>query len=510
LFTFGLPSTPDVAEGLPLRKAPGPGGSCIVGDRSMGWATRENIPGQVRPTGPAAERRASVPDGKSPPAVGDSHVRAAVAAERARIARQMDDTVSKSLLGLSMVAASLVSAPQEADLHALDQQLRELARLARRAVSDARCVINDLRGEALSGEVRSVATAWSILTGINVSLELAPESEVSADVRSEILAVLRAALRNVEQHARASRVRVWLRRVGEELLLAIADDGVGFCPPADLAELRADRRTGLIGMHERALRLGGKLTIESWPGGGSRLQVEMPAPVPASRQLRAVPATVQVQVIIADSNPMLRLGLRAALEHAPGLKIAAEADNGEDAVALVRRHHPEVLLLDIRMARAEGPETITQLSQLTQVVMLTCVDDAHLVMTAVAAGASGCIMREELEQGELIQVVIDAARQRPIPAWHGQADAAGSLRPKLGEAVSRPMGLRPRELEILGLIADGLSNRQIAARLGITEKTVKNHICSIYQRCGVCERSQAVRCWREFWSISGPPVGMSW
>jgi DNA-binding NarL/FixJ family response regulator len=477
----------------------------------MARAMEENVSDRALAAGPAAQQRASAIGRNPPPVLGDMQdVRAAVAAERARIARQMDDTVSKSLLGLSMVAASLVSAPQAADLHALDQQLRELARLARRAVSDARCVINDLRGEALSGEVRSVATAWSILTGINVSLELVPESEVSTDVRSEILAALRDALRNVEQHARASRVRVWLRRVGEELLLAIADDGVGFCPPADLAELRAGRGTGLIGMHERALRLGGKLTIESWPGRGSRLQVEMPAPAPASRQLRAVPATVQVQVIIADSNPMLRLGLRAALEHAPSLKIAAEADNGEDAVALVRRHHPEVLLLDIRMPLAEGPETIMQLSQLTQIVMLTCVDDAHLVMTAVAAGASGCVMREELEQGELIQVVIDAARQRPIPAWHGQADAADSLRPKLGQAVSRPMGLRPRELEIMGLIADGLSNRQIAARLVITEKTVKNHICSIYQRFGVCERSQAVRCWREFRSISGPPVGMSW
>ena len=436
-------------------------------------------------------------------------VQAAVAAERGRIARQMDDTVGKSLLGLSMVAASLVPAPQASDMRVLDRKLRELARLARCAVSDARSVINDLRGEALSGEVWSVATGWSILTGINVSLELALDSEVPAEVRSEILAILRDALRNVEQHARASTVRVCLHREGEELSLVIADDGIGFCPPADLAELRADRGAGLIGMHGRASRLGGTLTIESRPGRGSRLQVEMPAPAPASLQLRAVPDTVQVQVIIADSNPVLRLGLRAALEHAPGLKIAAEADNGEDAVALVRRHHPEVLLLDIRMPLAEGPATIAQLSQLTQVVMLTCVDDAHLVMTAVAAGVSGCFMREELEQGELIQVVIDAARQRAIPAWHGPAERAGSPRPGRGQALSRPMGLRPREVEIMGLIAAGLSNRQIAARLVITEKTVKNHICSIYQRFGVCERSQAVRCWREFWSISGPSAGMS-
>ena len=92
--------------------------------------------------------------------------------------------------------------------------------------------------------------------------------------------------------------------------------------------------------------------------------------------------TSQVRAIVADSNPVFRLGLRAALERAAGIKIAAEAGNGEDAVALVRRHHPDVLLLDIRMPLPDGPATITHLSQLTQVVMLTSADDAHLVMEA--------------------------------------------------------------------------------------------------------------------------------
>jgi DNA-binding NarL/FixJ family response regulator len=116
-------------------------------------------------------------------------------------------------------------------------------------------------------------------------------------------------------------------------------------------------------------------------------------------------------------------------------------------------------------------------------------------------------MRGELDQGELIQVVMNAARHRPISARH--ADAAGSLRTDLGRAVSSPMDLRPREREIMGLIADGLSNRQIAARLVITEKTVKNHICSIYQRFGVSDRSQAVNRWRELLPTSDATLGTS-
>ena len=421
----------------------------------------------------------------------------------------MDDTVSKSLLGISMVAASLATAPRAGDRQALEQQLRELTRLARRAVADARCVIRDLREEPVRDEVRSVATAWGIVTGIHVSLELAPGGDVAADVRCELVAILREALRNVEQHARASQVRVVLRRARGVVVLSVADDGAGYRLPADLAELRAAGCTGLAGISERAQRLGGRLIVETRPGGGTRLQAEIPAPALARPGPPAASGTSQVRAIVADSNPVFRLGLRTALEHAAGIEITAEAGNGKDAVALVRRHHPDVLLLDIRMPLPDGPATISQLSLLTQVVMLTSLDDADLVMGTAAAGASGCVMREELEHGELIQIVMDVARPRPIPAGPGPADAAGSLLTDPGRAVSSPALLRPREREIMGLIADGLSNRQIAARLVITEKTVKNHICSIYQRFGVSERSQAVSRWRELLARSDSPPGTS-
>ena len=200
----------------------------MVGNRSMGRVTGENVSGQVLPTGLAVQQLTSVAHGKPSPVPGDPHpARAAVAAERARIAREMDDTVSKSLLGVSMIADSLVTAPEATDREALAQQLTELSRLARRAVSDARCVINNLREDVLGDEVRSVATGWGILTGIQVSLELAPGGTVPAEVRSEIMAILREALRNVEQHARASRVRILVRRAGQLLLLAVEDDGIG-------------------------------------------------------------------------------------------------------------------------------------------------------------------------------------------------------------------------------------------------------------------------------------------
>ena len=408
----------------------------------------------------------------------------------------MDKTVSKSLLGISMIAASLASASRSADLQALDQRLRELTWLARRVVSDARSVISDLREEALGEDARSVATAWGMRTGINVSLELASASH-PAEIRHATLAILREALRNVEQHARSSRVRVSLQRIGERLVLIVADDGAGFRLPADLAELQAVGHSGLIAMDGRARQLGGTLTIRSWPGQGTEVEAEIPLPAGPRQQRLACRWCRLSGWIIADRNPVLRLGLHAMLEHVPGIEIVAEADNGEDAVALVRSHHPDVLLLDARMPMPGGSVTIPQVRQLTQVVMLTCADDANLVMRAVVAGASGCFMHGEFEQGDLVQVVMDAGRRRPVPARQADLDAASSLPADGGRAKSRPAGLRPREREVMRLIAEGLSNRQIAARLVISEKTVKNHICSIYQCFGVRERSQAVSRWRQ-------------
>ena len=104
--------------------------------------------------------------------------------------------------------------------------------------------------------------------------------------------------------------------------------------------------------------------------------------------------------------------------------------------------------------------------------------------------------------------MLGAARQQPVPEPYRRGNRKARF--VLGWAGrARPHGPRPREIEIMGLIADGLSNRQIAAHLVITEKTVKNHICSIYQRFGVTERSQAVSRWREFWTASDPPGGSS-
>lgn len=224
------------------------------------------------------------------PAVGE-----AVAAERARIARDLHDSVDRSLHGIALAASSLAASlaarteplttrnePPGPD--SLRARLHELASLARSAISETRCVIYDLRDDTfpapLGEVVRNLAAAWSAGSGVPVSLAVPPGTDAASESRREIIAILREALRNVEMHAHATRVRVLLREASERLVLIISDNGRGFPLPAGPAGLQASDHYGLIGMTERARRLGGTMIIRSRPGHGTRVAVQVPGLAP--------------------------------------------------------------------------------------------------------------------------------------------------------------------------------------------------------------------------------------
>jgi DNA-binding NarL/FixJ family response regulator/two-component sensor histidine kinase len=415
----------------------------------------------------------------------------------------MDDSATKSLLGVSLVAASLASSPWPTDMRSLDYRLRELARLARQAVSDACAVINDVRDDALGSALRNIAMAWGQVSRVSVTVGVPEYGQVGEDIRRELVGILREALLNIEKHAHASHARVSLRTADEHVQLTVADDGSGFIAPDDPEEIRPPAYRGLADMRERARRLGGVLTIRSSPGQGTRIDAQIPGPAQRAPQRQDAASSRAVRVLIADGNPVLRLGLRVVLELAAGLEVVGEVADGDDIAGQVRRSTPDVLLLDARLPLAEGLGTVALISQLTRVVMVACADDASLAMRAIGAGAHSFALYEDLEPQELIRVVRNVAAQWPGFSDPGSPEpgpsraAADPPRAAAGSARPARDSLRPREREIMQLIAEGLSNRQIAARLVISEKTVKNHICSIYGRLSVHERGQAVRRWRE-------------
>jgi NarL family two-component system response regulator LiaR len=196
-----------------------------------------------------------------------------------------------------------------------------------------------------------------------------------------------------------------------------------------------------------------------------------------------------ISVLIADDHPFVRHGLRTYLETLDDLEVVGEASDGAEAVALVGQLLPEVVLMDLVMPELDGVEAtraIRAASPSTKVIVLTSFDDDEKVFPAIKAGAAGYLLKD-VRPAELAEAVRKASR--------GEALLAPSVAARLMQEVSgeRPpsAGLTERELEVLRLIARGMSNKLIAHELVVSEKTVKTHVSNILAKLHLADRTQA-------------------
>lgn len=216
--------------------------------------------------------------------VRQAHAESALAAvqERARLAREMHDTLTKTLHGIALSAQAL---PRwiDRDPHRAERDAVTVARAVETAALQARELIGALRAdrldEPLHEAVGRCVHEWSAATGIPAAVDVEPVGgEVGPGARYELFRILSEALSNVDRHARASSVRVALRRCAGSVLLTVADDGVGLPPGSDLDALAAAGHFGLVGMAERATRAGGTLEL-SRNGQGLDITVAVPVAV---------------------------------------------------------------------------------------------------------------------------------------------------------------------------------------------------------------------------------------
>jgi DNA-binding NarL/FixJ family response regulator len=204
-------------------------------------------------------------------------------------------------------------------------------------------------------------------------------------------------------------------------------------------------------------------------------------------------------VAVVDDQPLIRTGLRTMLEHAPDLEIVGEADDGEKAVALVRRCRPDVVLMDIRMPLVDGIEATRRITAdpdlaNVRVLMLTTFDLDDYVYAAIRAGASGFMLKDARPEDILAAVRVVAA---------GDALLAPSITRRLiAELAARPVdapappaelaALTEREREVLALVGRGLSNAEIAERLYVSPATAKTHVSHIMTKLYARDRAQLV------------------
>ena len=198
-----------------------------------------------------------------------------------------------------------------------------------------------------------------------------------------------------------------------------------------------------------------------------------------------------MRIVIADDDPLVRMGLRAILSSEPGWEVVAEAGDGEKALAAVREHVPDVVLMDVRMPTMDGLEAtraITSEGLATAVLVLTTFEVDEYVFEAMRAGAAGFVLKR-VPPTELIEAVriVAAGESLLFPA----STRAVIERFATSEAVDMPE-LTEREQVVLRELARGRSNQEIASGLFVSVETVKSHVASILMKLGVRDRTQAV------------------
>jgi DNA-binding NarL/FixJ family response regulator len=192
-----------------------------------------------------------------------------------------------------------------------------------------------------------------------------------------------------------------------------------------------------------------------------------------------------IRILVADDHPVVRTGLTAVLVQQPDLELVAEAENGERAVALYREHRPDVCLMDLRMPVMDGVEairTITTEFPSARILALTTYEGDADIRRALEAGARGYLLKDML----LTDVI------RAVRAVHrGERVIPNAVAARLAEFPERS-DLTERELEILQLVARGLSNKEAARAIGRTDETVKIHLKNVFTKLGVADRTEAV------------------
>lgn len=208
-----------------------------------------------------------------------------------------------------------------------------------------------------------------------------------------------------------------------------------------------------------------------------------------------VPASpTPLRVLLVDDSPIIRLGLKAALEDRPELAVVGEAGTAAEGLEAVERLRPDVVLLDLRLPDRPGTAAcrdITKRHPSVKVLMLTSSTDERNVQEAITAGAQGYLLKDN-DGATLVAAITSVASGRSIldPSLADQVVRIVKHRPGMS-AVERIKTLSAQEQRVVKLLSDGLTNKEIGEQLGLTEKTVKNYLATVFDKLGISRRAQA-------------------
>ena len=421
----------------------------------------------------------------------------ATAEERNRIAREIHDSVGHAL---TTIAVQLEAAGRLADVdppRARDM-LDKARALAGQGLDDVRRSVAAMRTESpversLSEAVAQLAEK-SQQTGLAVELSISGEPvDLSPQQHLTLYRAAQEALTNVRKHGAHSRAELTLHFAADAVRLSVRNpletNGSATTAPS------AGGGFGLIGIRERAQLLRGRLDAAARENGQFVFELEVP------RRAMSEPSDSPIRVVLVDDQPLLREGLRTIFELRPDFEVVAEAGDGHEALQQVASVRPDVVLMDVQMPRVDGVQATRDIRSAhpgVQVIILTTFDDDEYVFEGLRAGACGYLLKD-VSAERLLEATRAAARGESflqpsvaakVVAEFSRISSKGGRQAAANSALDGP--LTRRELEVLGELGAGKSNREIARVVHLSEGTVKNHVTAILQKLGAGDRAAAV------------------
>jgi DNA-binding NarL/FixJ family response regulator len=418
---------------------------------------------------------------------------------------------SRSLADAQAIGSGLVM---------LEQMTQEMLAVVRSLTDEQ--TLPELEGrtvpDALSALVEDVAEQLGLSSRISFSGidEQGRSEEHSLTHTAERLLYLfaREALYQIEQHRETRRLRLTLNYGSGEVYLSLEDDGLprsdaeesthSAAPPfatdeGVIQQTNPCDTAVMADLRYRIEQLGGFFDIQQLEERGTRFAVHLPyipplrPAVPETAEPVTSPASApleQIHVLIVDAQAVIRAGLHHLLEAMPDIQIVGEAADGVQAVSEALELGPQVLLLDAQLPNGQSLEALRQIKQLnltTRVLLLTTQDREEYLYETLRAGADGYIWKESAAE-ELARAIRTVASGEV----HIQPQLAGKLLSRIGRAQPGSEVLTARELEVLQLLARGMRNKEIAASLYVSERTVNFHLANIYQKLNVSGRTEAL------------------
>jgi DNA-binding NarL/FixJ family response regulator len=457
-------------------------------------------------------------------------------------------TLSAILIELQALQtqASTNAASPAQTLQSVHNGLTVVAQMTREALAIVRSVTDEdmpaeLQGstlaEALTRLIEETAEKLGLSSRVSfsgVDDQGRPKDQGVSPAAERILYLIaREAFYEVAHHPGARRLRLALNYGRDELYMSIEDDGLnqsfpnvsGEVPPIDPgADMPAppfaavpstsidNGQTTLPiinALRQRIVHLGGSLTIEPIGERGTRVLARLPygTDAHAAEEILSSPAVPAedlvptlssptaiegIRILIVDSLAVTRAGLHHLLESYPDLHIIGEAADGVQAVSETLELGPQVVLMDAQLPEGQSLEALRQIKQLnlnTKVLLLATQEREEYLYETLRAGADGYVLKD-IASEELAQAVRVVARGDVLI----QPQIAGKLLSRFGRQANatRYDTLTARELEVLHLLARGLRNKEIAARLFVSERTVNFHLANIYQKLNVSGRTEAL------------------